>query len=98
MEQILPSEFDICAAIAKSGLFDVNYYLAANPDVAASALDPILHYVRYGEKEGRNPSRGFILESYAPLYRKNTNILYQHIQKLGGIDAGIYKGGMGAKE
>lgn len=33
--------------------FDALGYLAANPDVAASGLNPILHWVRYGCREGR---------------------------------------------
>lgn len=36
--------------------FDWQFYLAANPDVAASGLDPYLHYVLYGAHEGRAPS------------------------------------------
>jgi glycosyltransferase involved in cell wall biosynthesis len=32
---------------------DPKYYLARYPDVAASPLDPFLHYVLFGRKEGR---------------------------------------------
>ncbi|MBD3676952.1 MAG: hypothetical protein HUJ27_00950 [Rhodobacteraceae bacterium] len=35
--------------------FDAEYYLAANPDVAASGRDPLLHFIRYGRAEGRPP-------------------------------------------
>lgn len=75
-------EIKICAAIARSGLFDPEYYLAHNPDVEKSGIDPILHYVRFGENESRNPSENFDLELYRPLYFGNLNILYQHILKL----------------
>lgn len=32
--------------------FDTNYYLTHNPDVAAG-MDPLLHYVQFGQGEGR---------------------------------------------
>lgn len=41
------------------GHFDFAWYLAANPDVAASRLDPLQHYVEYGWREGRRPNRDF---------------------------------------
>jgi len=40
-------------------LFDPAYYLAHNPDVAAAGVDPLLHYLTYGWKEGRDPSAYF---------------------------------------
>lgn len=36
-----------------SSLFDTSGYLAANPDVAASRVNPLLHYLAEGRKEGR---------------------------------------------
>jgi len=51
-------------AIARSGLFDRNWYLANNPDVAQSGLDPVKHYVRYGAREGRDPSPSFSTQGY----------------------------------
>ncbi len=41
--------------IESSDLFDRNYYLASNPDVAASGTEPITHYLLRGAHEGRNP-------------------------------------------
>ena len=38
--------------IRMSGLFDKDWYLAKNPDVAQAGVDPWLHYVRYGGFEG----------------------------------------------
>ena len=35
------------------GLFDAQYYLAANPDVAAAGVDPLAHYLAFGAQEGR---------------------------------------------
>src|SRR5262249_31260872 len=41
--------------LAASHLFDAAYYLKTYPDVAASGMDPIRHYVVHGAEEGRNP-------------------------------------------
>ena len=45
--------------IAKSKLFNRKWYLDNNPDVKASGMDPIIHYLQYGRKEGRLPSKDF---------------------------------------
>lgn len=44
--------------------FDVSYYLAHNPDVAAAGLDPYQQYITEGWKAGRNPSAGFDVRDY----------------------------------
>lgn len=44
--------------------FDSNYYLAQNPDVKASGIDPLTHYEQYGWHEGRNPSLLFSTAKY----------------------------------
>lgn len=33
--------------------FETDYYLGANPDVAESGINPLLHFVRHGRAEGR---------------------------------------------
>ena len=45
--------------LLKSDLFDSKYYLKENPDVAKAKVNPILHYLKFGWKEGRNPSAKF---------------------------------------
>ena len=40
-------------------IFDADYYLAANPDVARSGIDPLQHYLRHGRSESRSPSAFF---------------------------------------
>lgn len=50
--------------IAKSGLFDAAWYLKENPDIAASKIDPLQHYVRFGAAEGRNPHPHFDTRAY----------------------------------
>ena len=55
--------------LRSSGLFDKEYYLARNPDVAAAGLDPIKHYVRSGAAEGRDPNRLFDSSAYIETHR-----------------------------
>jgi len=45
-------------------LFDSSFYLAHNPDVAASGINPYLHYLTYGWHEGRNPDALFDTNYY----------------------------------
>jgi predicted HAD superfamily hydrolase/GT2 family glycosyltransferase len=52
------------AIVAESGLFDADYYLTTNPDVAESSLDPMWHYLRYGVLEDRNPNPLFHSQWY----------------------------------
>jgi GT2 family glycosyltransferase/FMN phosphatase YigB (HAD superfamily)/glycosyltransferase involved in cell wall biosynthesis len=39
--------------------FDQNHYLDTNPDVRQSGVDPLVHFLTSGWKEGRNPNREF---------------------------------------
>jgi GT2 family glycosyltransferase/SAM-dependent methyltransferase len=50
--------------IAHSGLFDANWYLSHNPDVATHGAGPITHYLRHGAFEGRDPSQAFSSKWY----------------------------------
>ena len=45
--------------IKNSGLFDSEYYLSQNEDVKKAKMNPIKHYLKFGWKEGRNPSAKF---------------------------------------
>ena len=49
--------------------FDAVWYLAQNPDVAKSGLEPYTHYAHHGRAEGRPP--GPMKESWEPFYEKN---------------------------
>ncbi|MEM9257912.1 MAG: glycosyltransferase, partial [Pseudomonadota bacterium] len=40
-------------------LFDPDFYLACNPDVAGEGEDPLRHYLRFGWAEGRKPNPDF---------------------------------------
>ncbi len=44
--------------------FDPDHYLALNPDVGESRLDPISHFMEYGWREGRDPNAFFSTSSY----------------------------------
>lgn len=50
--------------LARSGVFDNAYYLAACPKVAVSGMDPIEHYLKFGAAEGRNPCALFDTSYY----------------------------------
>lgn len=50
--------------IKKSGLFDAHYYLRTYPDVRRADIDPLMHYIVHGWKEGRNPSKFFDTNYY----------------------------------
>ncbi len=52
------------AIIERSGLFDAAYYLNRYPDVQASGLDPLEHYVLRGAREARQPHVLLDGESY----------------------------------
>lgn len=46
-------------ALARSGMFDADFYLTRYPDIAAASVDPLEHYVRHGASEGRMPALWF---------------------------------------
>ena len=54
--------------IKESGLFDEAWYLETYPEVAASKINPILHYLLYGAVEGKNPSPEFNTKNYLSIY------------------------------
>lgn len=71
------------AVLLKSGLFDPEYYLRHNPDVAAAGVDPVLHYLQCGASELRNPSPYFstrwYLRRYPDVAASGKNPLYHFI-------------------
>lgn len=52
----------------RSGLFDPAWYLAHNPDVAQSGVNPYFHFLRHGGTEGRAPGPGFDSAGYLAAY------------------------------
>ena len=43
------------AVILRARLFDSDWYLSQNPDVALAEVDPLAHYIARGAGEGRDP-------------------------------------------
>lgn len=64
-----PAEATLDAATLDlvAAAFDARYYLAENPDVAASGLDPVAHFVEAGWREGRDPAPWFSVSDYLEL-------------------------------
>lgn len=74
----LPSRFKRHYNIAASGgLFDKYWYLEKNPDVRRSKMDPLIHYLKYGHLEGRDPGPGFSTKAYY--------FLHEDVKKAGQI-------------
>lgn len=49
--------------LKRSGLFDAEWYVRRNPDVAGAGIDPLRHYVEFGAREGRAPNAVLALAS-----------------------------------
>jgi len=73
--------------------FDEDFYLTANADVAKSAIDPLIHYHRYGRVEGRQPAKNVVSDYSASSNRmlsfftgawKNSN--YELLGDFGELD------------
>lgn len=65
--------------IRKSGLFDPTYYLITYADIRKAEMDPLMHFVKYGWKEGRNPSASFDTTFYLA---SNTDVCQAKINPL----------------
>ena len=51
-----------------SGMFDREYYLQQYPEVRQSGLSPLMHFLKQGWREGKNPSRDFNTRLYLELH------------------------------
>lgn len=49
-------------------LFDPSFYLQTYLDIGAAGVDPLMHYLQLGWKEGRNPSPLFSTDGYLNRY------------------------------
>ena len=70
--------------IVASNMFDVKYYLFSYADIRLADVDPIMHYIKTGWIEGRNPSpdfdTNFYLNTYEDIKKLNINPLVHYIQ------------------
>lgn len=68
--------------IKKNNLVDISYYLKDNGDIKESGIDPLIHYIYYGFKEGRNPNSEFdgdyYLKKYEDVQKSNLNPLVHY--------------------
>lgn len=64
-------------------LFDADWYLRTNPDVAISGVNPLEHYIRIGAAEGRDPHPLFdtdwYLEHYPDVAASGVNPLTHYV-------------------
>ncbi|MCA8883422.1 MAG: glycosyltransferase [Rhodobacteraceae bacterium] len=70
-------------------LFDEEYYLRQNPDVAAAKVDPLSHFLSEGWREGRDPAPDFDLNYYVAHHglSADQNPLLHYVEF--GKDAGL---------
>lgn len=70
--------------IKKSQLFNKDWYINNNPDVASKKLNPLLHFLQYGGLEGRDPNPNFsskwYLETYQDVKQSLMNPLVHYIR------------------
>ena len=67
------------AHLLSSALFDAEYYLAQNGDLAGQDIDPIWHFLKFGGFEGRNPSVYFDARWYLA---ENSDLAHAEINPL----------------
>jgi len=87
---------ELTQKIKKSSLFDPGFYTSRNPDVIASGLNPIQHYLLHGAKKGCDPSPLFCSKTYMINHKSAFDIpnpLLDFLNK--NVDAcpGAYKNG-----
>ena len=72
------------ALVRSSGLFDENWYLVNNPDVAQAKAYPLLHYLRHGGFESRDPGPQFssrwYLDTYQDVQKAGLNPLLHYLK------------------
>ncbi len=70
--------------IRSSGFFDTNWYLENNPDIAGSGMDPAVHFLLFGGREGRDPgpkfSSSYYLDRYDDVRSAGINPLVHYIR------------------
>lgn len=87
LEQIYTRSLSALWKVDPTPLFNRNYYLAMNPDLCRTGMDPLFHYLRFGAAEGRNPhplfDTKYYLEQYPDVRRSGHNPLL-HFLRFGG--------------
>jgi len=74
----------VYGALARSSLFNAQWYQRFYPDVQALGVDPLWHYCRFGGRELRNPSAEFDARAYVRRYPEarysGLNPLYHYLR------------------
>lgn len=70
---------DAAAQIEDCALFNAEWYLRTNSDVASKNLDPVQHYLEFGWLEGRDPGPGFSTKLYL---KDNADVAQQDMNPL----------------
>lgn len=61
-------------SIESSDIWDENWYLARYPDIANYPAPPLLHYLRHGALERRDPGPTFSASAYQALYGNDRDV------------------------
>lgn len=76
-------ERDLKRAIMESGLFDAQWYLSKYTDVSQSGVNPLVHYLEKGAKEGRFPNplfdSAYYLKKHSAVAKSNQNPLVHYL-------------------
>ncbi|NOU66249.1 hypothetical protein GC096_19600 [Paenibacillus sp. LMG 31461] len=65
--------------IQENNLFDRDFYLDTYADIKQTGIDPLMHYIKWGWHEGRNPSNEFNTREYVI---ENIELIDQHVNPL----------------
>ncbi len=73
------------ALFRHEALFSPDFYRKKNPDIQSSSIPPLLHFLAYGWREGRNPCPyfdvGYYLHMYSDVQESRVNPLLHYIDK-----------------
>jgi hypothetical protein len=75
--------------IRDSVFFDKNFYVSANPDVKATGVDPVIHYLLRGSEDGRDPGPFFSEVGYRAGHSdvaKETLSSLEHYERYGRVE------------
>jgi hypothetical protein len=69
--------------LAASGLFDREFYVAQNGEIAGSRIDPLKHYLKFGAAKGRDPhplfNTTYYLQKYPDVASSGMNPLLHYV-------------------
>lgn len=82
--EVTPEQQEANLAMVLSGFFDPVWYISRYPDVRDARIDPLLHFIRFGAAEMRDPNRFFdsawYLEHYPDVQASGLHPLLHYLQ------------------